>query len=123
MKWMILLFFLKLLILLYADDTVLMTENHKDMQTLLNFFSDYCNEWKLKINVEKTKSMIIGKCRNKVNSILNDTVIENVTFYKYLGCVFSQKWKIYILYETTCTNSEKGSICITPKDTTIKLIN
>ena len=29
--------FLKLLILLYADDTVLMTENHKDMQTLLNF--------------------------------------------------------------------------------------
>ena len=41
--------FLKLLILLYADDTVLMTENHKDMQTLLNFFSDYCNEWKLKL--------------------------------------------------------------------------
>ena len=30
--------FLKLLIILYADDTVLMTENHKDMQTLL-FFS------------------------------------------------------------------------------------
>ena len=38
--------FLKLLILLYADDTVLMTENRKDMQTLLIFFSDYCNEWK-----------------------------------------------------------------------------
>ena len=100
-----------------------MTENHKDMQTLLIFFSDYCNEWKLKINVEKTKSMIIGKCRNKLNFILNDSVIENVTFYKYLGVFFSQKWKIYILYETTCTNSEKGSICITQKDTTIKLIN
>ena len=88
--------FLKILILLYADDTVLMTENHKDMQTLLNFFSDYCNEhdeWKLKINVEKTKSMIIGKCRNKLNFILNDSVIENVTFYKYLSVFFSQKWK------------------------------
>ena len=40
--------FLKLLILLYADDTVLMTKNHKDMQTLLICLSDYCNEWKLK---------------------------------------------------------------------------
>ena len=115
--------FLKLLILLYADDTVLMTENHKDMQILLNFFSDYCNEWKLKINVEKTKSMIIGKCRNKLNFILNDSVIENVTFNKYLGVFFHKNGKIYILYETTCTNSEKGSICITQKDTTIKLIN
>ena len=85
--------FLKLLILLYADDTVLMTENHKDMQTLLNFFSDYCNEWKLKINVEKTKSMIIGKCRNKLNFILNDSVIENVTFYKYLGVFFHKNGK------------------------------
>ena len=27
--------FLKLMILLYADDAVLLTENHKDMQTLL----------------------------------------------------------------------------------------
>ena len=62
--------FLKLLILLYADDTVLMKKNHNGMQTLLIFFSDFCNEWKLKINVEKTKSMIIGKCRNKVNFIL-----------------------------------------------------
>ena len=38
-----------------------MTENHKDMQTLLIFLSDYCNDWILKINVEKTKSMIIGR--------------------------------------------------------------
>ena len=78
---------------MYADDTVLMTENHKDMQTLRNFFSDYCNEWKLKINVEKTKSMIIGKCRNKLNFILNDSVIENVTFYKYLGVFFHKNGK------------------------------
>ena len=56
-----------------------MTENHKDMQTLLKFFSDYCNEWNLKINVEKTKSMIIGRCRNKRNFMLNGSVIENVT--------------------------------------------
>ena len=112
--------FLKLLILLYADDTVLMTENHKDMQTLLNFFSDYCNEWKLKINVEKTKSMIIRKCRNKLNFILNDSVIENVTFYKYLGVFLHKNGKF-----TYCMKqiSEKGSICITQKDTTIKLIN
>ena len=68
--------FLKLLILLYADDTVLMIENHKDMQILLKIF-DYCNEWKFKITLEKTKSMIIGRCRKKRNFMLNDSVIEN----------------------------------------------
>ena len=113
--YFVIVIFLKLLILLYADGTVLMTENHKDMQRLLMFFS-HCNAWKLKINVEKTKSMVIGRCRNKRNFILNDSVIENVTSYKYLGVFFSQKWKIYLLYE-------KDSICITQKDTTIKLVN
>ena len=70
-----------------------MTENIKDMQTLLIFFSDYCNDWILKINVEKTKSMIIGRCRNKRNFILNVFVIENVTSYKYLGVYFHKNGK------------------------------
>ena len=37
--------------------------------------------------------MIIGKCRKKPNFILNDSVIENVTFYKYLGAFFHKNGK------------------------------
>ena len=60
-----LIMFLKIAILLYADDTVLIADTHRDMQLLLDSFSEYCNTWKLKINIDKTKSMIWGKCRKK----------------------------------------------------------
>jgi hypothetical protein len=37
--------YLKIFLLLYADDTVLMSENVNGMQTMLNIFSEYCNTW------------------------------------------------------------------------------
>ena len=45
------------------DDTVLIADTHRDMQLLLDSFSEYCNTWKLKINIDKTKSMILRKCK------------------------------------------------------------
>merc|ERR1712055_732350 len=47
--------FLKLYILLYTDDTIVMAENPRDLQEALNAVSYYCELWKLKINVNKTK--------------------------------------------------------------------
>ena len=46
--------YLKIFILLYADDTVLMSENVDGMQTMLNVFSEYYNSWKLQVNIAKT---------------------------------------------------------------------
>ena len=43
------------LILLYADDTILLSESKDDLQIMLNEFSIYCKKWKLRINVQKTK--------------------------------------------------------------------
>jgi hypothetical protein len=45
--------YLKLFIILYADDTVIMAESAADLQKQLDSFSDYCDIWRLKINVEK----------------------------------------------------------------------
>ena len=42
---------LKILILLYADDTVIFAENINDMQTYLNVFHDYYIRWKLTVNM------------------------------------------------------------------------
>ena len=39
--------------LLYADDTVLMSESPEELQRELNNFHEYCTTWKLKVNVEK----------------------------------------------------------------------
>ena len=48
--------FLKLFLLLYADDTGLFSENEIDMQQALSVFETYCKKWKLAVNTEKSKS-------------------------------------------------------------------
>ena len=53
----------KLLVLLYADDTVIVCENEQDMQYALNTFYKYCNRWKLTVNVTKTQIMIFSRGR------------------------------------------------------------
>ena len=42
---------LKLLILLYADDTIIFSTNQHDLQNNRNIFNDYCKNWHLNINV------------------------------------------------------------------------
>ena len=52
---------LKLFTLLYAYDTILITDSAEDLQNGLNIFHLYCNQWKLKINTSKTKIVILAK--------------------------------------------------------------
>lgn len=84
--------YLKLLILLYADDTVIFSDNDIDMQNALNSFKDYCDIWKLTVNVDKTKIIIFSKGRISQNRIfkLGTENIETINEYKYLGIYFSR---------------------------------
>jgi len=58
--------FMKLYLLLYADDIVIFSESN-DFQLALNGMSDYCSLWNLKVNVLKTKVIIFsrGNLKNK----------------------------------------------------------
>ena len=70
--------YLKILILLYADDTVLISETVDGMQHMLNVFSDYCNTWKLHVNIDKNKVVIFSSRRDKTNVkfTFNDSDLE-----------------------------------------------
>ena len=57
---------LKLLILLYADDTIIISDNATDFQNCFNSFQQYCVNWKLKVNSSKTKVIVFG-ARNTQN--------------------------------------------------------
>ena len=51
---------LKLAILLYADDTLLLSDTPEDLQLGLDGLDQYCKEWKkMQVNVEKTKIIIL----------------------------------------------------------------
>ena len=58
--------FLKLYILLYADDTIFMTESEINLQEALKDVSDYCDKW-LRINVSKTTIIRFTKRKSPRN--------------------------------------------------------
>ena len=63
--------YIKLFLLFYADDTVIITENVDSLQRALDVFSLYCNEWKLSVNTSKSKITIFSKWKQiKINFFL-----------------------------------------------------
>ena len=79
--------FLKLYVLLYADDTI-MAENPIELQLALNALSDYCQTWKLNINLDKTKIIRFSKGKLQTPAPefwLNNERLEQVESYVYLG--------------------------------------
>ena len=57
--------YLKLFVIMYADDTVIMSETKEDLQKQLNVFSEYCKYWQLKVNVEKNKIFVFSREASK----------------------------------------------------------
>ena len=59
------------------------------LQAMLLDIEHYCNAWGLKINTAKTKTMIFEKGRHtSYNFYLNNTKLEGVKSFKYLGVCF-----------------------------------
>jgi hypothetical protein len=76
--------------LLYADDLILISTSKKGMTKSLNLLQNYCAEWDLKINSEKTKCMVINSVESPSFSV-NNIPLEIVNSIKYLGIEFSSK--------------------------------
>ncbi len=89
---------MKLYVLLYADDTIVLAESPGELQTALNAMHDYCNTNKLTINATKTKILIFskGKLRNIPQFVYNGVNLEVVTKYCYLGLMFNYNGKFTV---------------------------
>lgn len=79
--------------MLYADDTIIYTtsNNIHQIQTKLQSIVDKTTEWtnmnKLTVNVDKTKSIVFHRkhARPKMDILINNKPLEQITEYKYLG--------------------------------------
>ena len=87
--------FLKLYLLLYADDAVLLAESPGDLQRSICAMKEYCDLWKLNVNVAKTKVVIFsrGKTSTIPKFVLGENEVEVVTLNKYLGLTFNYNGK------------------------------
>ena len=84
--------YLKLFIILYADDTVILSESESDLLVQLDAFREYCLTWKLKVNIDKAKIVISGSESTPQNLSFkyNGSEIEAVNNFNYLGIIFSK---------------------------------
>jgi phage terminase small subunit len=76
--------------------------SRKEIKTFLAFFASssrqnsinklnmFCDNWQLTLNVKKTKTMVVQQNTSQVSPFIDfkGDVIQNVTEYKFLGCLF-----------------------------------
>ena len=79
--------YLRILILLYADYVLLISESANGLQNALNAFSLYCKQWKLKVSTNKTKIMVFSKGKFGIDNffLFDSTKLEVCEDISYLG--------------------------------------
>ena len=93
--------YLKILTLLYADDTVIFGTDPKSFQENINVFFEYSRLWKLNINLSKSKVLICGiRNTNNFEFKLGDDTIDICDEFKYLGTVFTKHRTVFTKHRT-----------------------
>jgi hypothetical protein len=115
--------YLKLFILLYADDTVIFSDNENDFRNALNNFKNYCDLLKLNTNVHKTKIMIFSKGLPTLNKTftIGEHKLEVVKEYKYLGLFFASSGSFLKTKNHIAEQSNKAMFSLLRKIKTLSL--
>jgi hypothetical protein len=87
---------------MYDDEIVLLSESKEGLQNCLHNFSQYCNLWKLEVNLNK---MVFN------NEFLLEwgLPLESVRDYKYLSVVFSLSGSFSLAIDNITTLAMKAS--------------
>ena len=97
--------------LLYADDICIMNDSVGRLQNQLNTLSKYCSENGLLVNLSKTKVVVFrngGRLRQNERFYFNGQKLEFVTYYKYLGIIFSSRLLWSNALSTLAAQAEKS---------------
>ena len=78
----------------YADDTALTAESAPELQVLLDKINEKGEEYGMRINVKKTKTMVISRTQGlSCKLVLNGKEIEQVRSFVYLGQMITENGK------------------------------
>ena len=112
----------RICILLFADDIVLLAESRKDLELLMNITYQYSRRWRFDFNYDKS-AVVVYKYENKAQQIvygecttecrcgfhwkLGSTLIVQVDMYKYLGMELDQKLSFKKFKERILSNARR----------------
>lgn len=101
--------YMKLFILFYADDTVIMTETAEDLQNALNEFYLYFESMEVTSQYGQNKIFDISKGPLPKNVFYyNKVAIENVKDFKYLGIIVSRTGSFPKAKKHLCEQAQKA---------------
>ena len=102
--------YIKIFLILYADDTLLFSESLDGMQSLLDELSNYCKIWKLEVNTSKTKFVIFSKrkYRPEVKLKLDGIELDYTDAYLYLGVLFHYTGSVSFAKKKLVEESQKA---------------
>ena len=114
---------LKLYVLLYADDTIVMAESAEQLQKALDALNEYCDSWALTVNISKTNVIIFsrGKVRKYPKFYLGKNEIKVVDDYVYLGVTFNYDGSFKKAIDKQITQARKAMFALLNKTRALRL--
>ena len=97
--------------LLFADDTALFASDGPGIKNSLDVSVRWCDEWGVKINVQKSGIMHIRQKkmeRADVRYVIDNVEIPVVSKYKYLGCVIDEHLELNDMVEEKAMAGKKA---------------
>ena len=81
--------------ILYADDIVLLSCSLCGLQKMINICAEYGACWDIKFNSAKSQCISFGGCEPSTFTVtLNDSPVQWVHKFKYLGCFFNKSCSV-----------------------------
>ena len=126
--------------LFWADDLVLLSKTKDGLQKQLDILAKYSSDWKFKVNIDKTKSLIFNKSGRLIKTekvYYKGYMIEPTKHYKYQGILLDSNEKFksamddlarkgmrasHSIYKLSTSNSISHKTLIETFNSLIKLI-
>ena len=105
---------LEIFLLMFADDVGLFSDTRVGLQKHLNILYTFCNDWKLMINVSKTKLVVLKKaaCYQNFINVLKSQPIECVNGFTYIGVHFPSRLTSFKMAEHNALKAKRVCYCI-----------
>ena len=79
----------------FAVDMALLAEDEKMLKNMLMELNERCEDYGMKINISKTKAMVMGRKPKKIGMLIKYESVEEVDNFKYLVCNISRNMNCY----------------------------
>jgi hypothetical protein len=101
--------------LLFADDVALISDTVNGLQKQLGILSNYCTEWQLSVNTQKTKIVVFkngGRLSRHERWSFNGENIDTVNGFDFVGFYFSSTLSLYKMSESMAVKAKRALVCI-----------